>query len=55
MENEEIEESGYIPNLLSRGFLTGLWLRVKQKTETMEVAILTAGDLDMKESLVEAQ
>ena len=35
--------------------MTGLWLRLKQKQETVEVAVLTAGDLDIRDSLVEAE
>ena len=41
--------------MLRRGFMTGLWLRLKQKQETLEVAVLTAGDLDIRDSLVEAE
>ena len=35
--------------------MTGLWLRLKQKQETVEVTVLTAGDLDIRDSLVEAE
>ena len=41
--------------MLRKGFKTGLWMRVRQKEETVQVAILTAGDLDMKDTLVEAE
>ena len=41
--------------MLREGFKTGLWMKVKQKEETVQVAIYTAGDLDMKDSLVEAE
>jgi hypothetical protein len=36
---------------MRRGFMTGLWLRLKQKQETVEVAVLTAGDLVIRDNV----
>ena len=55
IDDENTEESGFIPHWLKPGFTTGMWVRVRQKKDKWEIAVMVAGDLEWKESLVEAE